>query len=93
MPWEREIRNRTTSSSGGARNIELLRKARERTRREMLKHAADLGTSDKGALLAALLTAGLLPTVDTSGLLDAFADATHLPPPDAGQSRGGYLRR
>jgi hypothetical protein len=91
MPWE--IRNGTTSSSGGAKNIELLRKARERTRREMHKHAADLGTSDKAALLAALVAAGLLPTVDISGLLNTFADATNLPLPDAGQSRGGYLRR
>jgi hypothetical protein len=70
---------------------ELLRRARERTRAELLKKAVDTSPGSKGAALTALAAAVLIPAADASGLLDFIADATNIPGLEAVQA--GQRRR
>ena len=78
--------------ASGARdtNLDLLRKARERTNSEMLKYGARFGSS-QGTTIAAVAAVALLPAADAAGVTDALADA--LGNQDITPEASGYARR
>lgn len=57
----------------------VLKKARERTARELTKRSIDLTTgSPRATMVAAVAVAAVLPLADASNLLDGLTNATSL---------------